>query len=80
MEQALIQLMCFGMLEEIIGFKEKMLAGKQDTDQLKIWLNAEFPELQKIDFVISVNRKLINQNTVLNNKDEVALLPPFSGG
>jgi len=72
--------MCFGMLEEIIGFKEKMLAGKQDTDQLKIWLNAEFPELQKIDFVISVNRKLINQNTVLNNKDEVALLPPFSGG
>lgn len=80
MEQALIRLMCFGMLEEITGFKERQLIGKQDTDQLRIWLNDEFPVLQKIDFVISVNRKLINQNTVLKNEDEVALLPPFSGG
>ncbi|MBK7233980.1 MAG: MoaD/ThiS family protein [Saprospiraceae bacterium] len=80
MEQALIRLMCFGMLEEITGFKERQLIGKQDTDQFRIWLNDEFPELQKIDFVIAVNRKLINQNTVLKNEDEVALLPPFSGG
>lgn len=40
-----------------------------------------WPGLNNITFVLAVNKVVIRDDSyLLNNNDEVALLPPFSGG
>jgi molybdopterin converting factor small subunit len=40
-----------------------------------------FPSLStKIQFVIAVNHKIADESTTISYKDEVAILPPVSGG
>ena len=43
-------------------------------------LNKDYPEFTKTKYVIAVDKQVIKENTVLNKKSTVALLPPFSGG
>ncbi|MBW7846158.1 MAG: MoaD/ThiS family protein, partial [Bacteroidia bacterium] len=49
-------------------------------DSLEIWLHQNFKELKNKTYKIAVNKKLILNNTQLQSGDEVALMPPFSGG
>jgi molybdopterin synthase sulfur carrier subunit len=51
-----------------------------DTDGLIIALNENYPEFTRTKYVIAVDKQVIKENTVLNKKSTVALLPPFSGG
>ncbi|WP_339609426.1 MoaD/ThiS family protein [uncultured Planktosalinus sp.] len=47
---------------------------------MKKKLQQQYPALVELTFSIAVNKKIIQQKTLLNPEDEVALLPPFSGG
>jgi molybdopterin converting factor small subunit len=40
----------------------------------------QFPTLNQQTFVIAVNHKMAEADLILTKGDEVALLPPFSGG
>jgi molybdopterin converting factor small subunit len=51
-----------------------------DTDSVCEKLKADFPELNNLSFAIAVNQILITKNTALKYGDEVALMPPYSGG
>lgn len=75
-----IQVLAFGQIAEITGKSAWMIADIEDTKTLLEALIKSFPLLQEIKFAIAVNKKIINENTGLKNRDEVALLPPFSGG
>lgn len=70
----------FGQLAEVTGKSSQKLAGITNTDELKKSLQQQYPALEKLTFSIAVNKKMIQQNTTLQPEDEVALLPPFSGG
>lgn len=74
-----IEILLFGRLAEIAG-NSVVLADVRDTNSLKNVLHKLYPELAKTKYVIAVNKQLVNENTVLNDKNTVALLPPFSGG
>jgi molybdopterin converting factor subunit 1 len=72
----------FASSREIIGrdkieveLSEKMTVG----DLREIILTIQ-PLLSKIQFVIAVNHKVVNDATTLNQTDEVAVLPAVSGG
>jgi molybdopterin converting factor small subunit len=39
-----------------------------------------YPGLRNIAFSLAVNRNIMDSNIELNDKDEIALLPPFAGG
>ena len=70
----------FGPLEDITGSAMLNLEQVHDTDQLREKLHREFPELQNRKFVIAVDNRIVQHTMALQEKSEVALLPPFSGG
>lgn len=75
-----INILFFGQLAEVTGTSSQKLSGISDTDALKNRLQIQFPALESLTYSIAVNKKMIQQNTTLKPEDEVALLPPFSGG
>ncbi len=75
-----IRIIVFGQLTDIIGKTELAFSDVNNTDELKQKLSNKFPELSKIKYAIAVNKIVAQKNTVLIEKDLVALLPPFSGG
>lgn len=75
---AIIKLMSFGRLKEILGSDLELEA--ENSEELLIQLNEKFPQLKDLKLRIAVNQKIISENTELKNNDVVALMPPYSGG
>lgn len=74
-----LQVILYGQLTEIIG-KSLTMTTVSDTDALREKLNKDYPELQCINYLIAVNKQIIQENVMLPEEGIVALLPPFSGG
>ena len=75
-----MKLLFFGPLADIAGKTHFDLSGIQTTDDLKGKVFEIHPELASHTFLIAVNKKVQRENVPLNTDDEVALLPPYSGG
>lgn len=75
-----IGVVLFGSLAELAGKSRLEVNGCKDLQSLKDKMMLEFPELKNSEFLISVDRKIIKNNPVLNAGNEVAFLPPFAGG
>ena len=77
----------FAILREIIG-KEQItiqLPRKEEgttVADLRIRILEVYPEIsaQKIPVGIAVNAKIVHDKSIINDFDEIALLPPISGG
>ncbi|MEO8769203.1 MAG: MoaD/ThiS family protein [Ferruginibacter sp.] len=70
----------FGQLTEITKNKYFEFTSVNDTDSLLQKIYEQFPGLQSASFVIAVNNNLIKHNTLLQDNNTVALMPPYSGG
>jgi molybdopterin converting factor small subunit len=70
----------YGQLREMTGTRELVLEGITDTDQLIREMNIRFPGLKEMPCLLAVDRHIIHSNTVLREDQELALLPPYSGG
>ncbi len=75
-----INILTFGQITDITGKTSFIYSDINNTDSLIKELTKAFPELTSIKYSVAVNQQLVHVNTVLNDKDIVALLPPFSGG
>jgi len=73
-------LLFFGPLADIAGKSIFDLSHVENTDQLKHQIFKKHPELESHTFLIAVNKKIQRENILLKEDDEIALLPPFSGG
>lgn len=77
----------FAILKDIIGTQQMTLQlprkdkGTTVAD-LRIRILELYPEIsaQRIAMGIAVNAKMANDKSVINDFDEIALLPPISGG
>lgn len=74
-----LKIILFGHLADIAG-NFVSVENASDTDSLVKELQKNYPALADAKFVIAVDKKVVNENTILNNDSVVALLPPFSGG
>ena len=74
-----VKIILFGKLAEIAG-RAVSVDNVADTDSLINDLQKKYPEFAKTKYLIAVDKQVIKENTVLNKKSTVALLPPFSGG
>ena len=73
----------FAQVREATKVKKETLEISKNTSvtDLLSLIRTRYPELRNvIDFNTSVNYKLVNSDAILRDKDEVALLPPVSGG
>jgi len=77
----------FSILREIIGKEQiTLLLPRKDEVTTVADLRARILELypaisaQRIVMAIAVNAKIANDKSIINDLDEIALLPPISGG
>ena len=75
-----IKVLFFGPLTDKVSTTSIEMNEINDTDSLRTTLFALYPSLNEVSFSLSVNRKFVHHNTPLHHGDEVACLPPFSGG
>ena len=78
-----VDILTFGITKQIIG-KTIFSFDVPDlctVNQLKILLENEFSELKNLGSLhIAVNNEYSEMEQVLNAGDEIALIPPVSGG
>ena len=71
----------FGMLAEATKCNEELLEVSNCTiKELTNRLLEHYPGLKEKNFKVAVNQSLVDENTLITNNDEIALLPPFAGG
>jgi molybdopterin synthase sulfur carrier subunit len=74
-----VNVLAFGKIADITR-QQKLEISAGDLAELREKLNMQFPALTEQKFSIAVNKQLCNANMPLADGDEIALLPPFSGG
>jgi molybdopterin converting factor small subunit len=74
-----VKIQLFGQLKQIAGSSE-LTTEAIDTNQLMKEMAARFPLLENLDYQIAVDRTIIQTNTSIRAGQELALLPPYSGG
>lgn len=75
-----IKIKTFGILAEKLQASEFDFPASVDTEELLARLVREYPILQDLHFSMAVNKQMIHGKMVLKGDEEIALLPPFSGG
>ncbi|MGK6351335.1 MoaD/ThiS family protein [Parapedobacter sp. DT-150] len=80
MVDSTLSILCFGRVSDLIGSSRIDMPLVNDTDELQQWLNKQYPALRQATYVIAVDQEIIRKNTLLTVQQEIALLPPFSGG
>ena len=79
-----MELLLFGITKDIIGANRLLLPANEsiaDVAALKQWLIAKYPPLEKLrSLAVAVNRKYAKDDTLLTGTEEIALIPPVSGG
>ena len=79
-----IKVLIFGMAKDLIGEAQVTLKIQSDsvkTAELKQLLLTKYPRLHEASsFMIAVNKVYSNNDTVIKNNDEVAIIPPTNGG
>ena len=80
MQNTQIKILAFGMVAEALKQDELWIQSAKDTEALLQQLKVQFPMLREIAFSVAINREVKHENTLLTTEEEVALLPPFSGG
>jgi sulfur-carrier protein len=75
-----VKVLFFGVLAEVMGTSIKHYRDVKSIADLKIRINDDFPEIVHYNFRISLNSEITDEDLLLKQGDEVALLPPFAGG
>ena len=77
-----MNILTFGIVKEILG---NTLVIGSDSDisvaALKTKLEEQYPRLKQLSsFMIAVNGEYVSEDTIIKPGDEVAIIPPVSGG
>lgn len=74
-----VNIQLFGQLKQITG-TPVLTTDATDTDGLKKEIAARFPTIENLTYLIAVDRTIVQTNTPIKADQELALLPPYSGG
>lgn len=78
-----LRVMAFGITREILGQREVTieLNGGHTVADLRSHLASAYPRVEGLrSLLIAVNNEYAEDQQVLNETDEIALIPPVSGG
>jgi len=77
---AKVRVLFFGRLKDVTGLEEIYISDVKDIESLKKLLFVKFPKLSQEKFSVAINYEIIFGNENLKDNDEIALIPPVSGG
>lgn len=63
-----------------MGNNSLLFESANNIAALKLMLEERWPDLVGRTYSIAVNKHLASDNTEIKEGDEIALMPPFSGG
>ena len=77
-----VKVLFFGPLAETTGVKEVHinLDGISMLSHIKDLLDEKYLKTSKLPYMMAVNKEQVRGDIALNSGDEIALMPPFSGG
>jgi molybdopterin synthase sulfur carrier subunit len=77
-----VKVLAFGIAKEIFGKPSITIETKGDkTLDLKVALEKQYPRLKQLrSYMLAVNNEYALDDGVLTETDEIALIPPVSGG
>jgi len=77
-----IEVAYFGLIAEATQKRKERLEmpATPTVNALSNHLRACYPGLGKTTFQVAINQAIALPETVIQNGDEVAILPPFAGG
>jgi molybdopterin synthase sulfur carrier subunit len=74
----------FGISREIVGEKKikvDPIENIRTVGALKQWMRVKYPQLEKINsLAVAVDSEYANDNQTIIDENEVAIIPPVSGG
>lgn len=72
----------FGITKDLLGGREATIeVNGQTVGDLRAALNDRFPQLSELNSLfIAVNNDYAEENILISASDEIALIPPVSGG
>lgn len=74
---------CFGITKDIIGKSELhiTLATAMSVSQLRERINGDYADLSSLSrYMIAVNQEYATDELIVYDQDEIAIIPPVSGG
>lgn len=78
-----ITVLAFGIAKDIFGASTVTveLADTSITADLKASLEEKYPKLKQLaSYMVAVNNEYAEDGLVITERDEVAIIPPVSGG
>lgn len=78
-----MQVKCFGIAKDITSKRviDIQESPPQNVGELKKWISVTYPAFKNINkCMIAVNHEYAEDNMTLTNSDEIAIIPPVSGG
>jgi molybdopterin synthase sulfur carrier subunit len=75
-----VKVLFFGVLAELTGSDCKYYSEVKSLGDLRLRIQDDFPEIAHYSYRISLNNVFVDDEPLLNDGDELALMPPFAGG
>jgi molybdopterin synthase sulfur carrier subunit len=76
-----LKLKTFGVARDILGGSEVEVTAVKNVGELKSLLFNTYPKLKNLNsLLIAVNQSYAMDETPITDHDEVAVIPPVSGG
>lgn len=78
-----VKILAFGIAKEILGSSSISMELNDDCgmSELKQSLEEKFPRLKQLSsFKIAINNHFASLDEVITESDEIAIIPPVSGG
>jgi len=78
-----ISILAFGIAKDIFGATSVniQLDKEATTADLKTLLETKYPRLKQLaSYMVAVNNEYAEDNSRITERDEVAIIPPVSGG
>ena len=78
----MITVKLFGIAKDIIGSSTLNIEQELGTvEDLLNYLKSEYPKFKELtSLLVAINDEYANASAIINSEDEVALIPPVSGG
>ena len=78
-----LNVLAFGIAKDIFGASavEVEVADEATVANLKSTLEAQYPRLKQLtSYMVAVNNEYAGADDALQHRDEIAIIPPVSGG
>ena len=77
-----VKVLAFGIAKEIFGNSSiEVELNDRDTSGLKQTLEQKYPRLKHLaSYMVAVNNEYAQDDLQISERDEIAIIPPVSGG